>query len=88
MTLQNTCRVKITTRCSTVFFTAVAFLLSGTEQIIWVDFIICCTDILIAYPGTSSIDLNQPSPNCCFLHGSSNSTINMVASFQNQRVDH
>ena len=55
-------------------FTAYAFLRSWIVQMICSAFIICLIDIEIACVGTSATDLNQPSPTCCFLQNSSNST--------------
>ena len=56
-------------------FAAWAFLSSGAVQIIFSAFIICFMDIEIACAGTSSTDLNQPSPICCLRQASSKSTI-------------
>ena len=50
---------------STELRTASAFRSSGTVQIIDPLFMICRTDIEIAFSGTASKLGNQPSPNCC-----------------------
>src|SRR6218665_3302450 len=55
-------------------FTAAALRLSGTERMIFPDFAICCTLIVIARRGTSSGVENQPSDHCCRRHASFNCT--------------
>src|SRR5688572_7156132 len=65
---------RLLTGFSRLFFTASALRLSGTVQIIFADFMICFTDMLIALRGTESSSGNHPSPICCFLQASSSST--------------
>ena len=60
---------------SSVFFTASALRFSGTGTIKHALFIICRMLIDIACRGTCSKASNHPSPNCCFLHISSSSTV-------------
>src|SRR5690606_3772800 len=65
---------RLLTSFSTQFFTASAFLWSGIEQMMCLDFMICRIDMLIACNGTSSKVLNQPSFSCCSRHALSKFT--------------
>src|SRR5690606_32514328 len=71
---------RLLTSFSTQFFTASAFLWSGIEQMMCLDFMICRIDMLIACNGTSSKVLNQPSFSCCSRHALSKFTTKKGAS--------